>query len=84
MLTLKEVFHLPSRGVEGFVRSIFVMLNLHLPVADHSTPSKRGKTLKVSLPKKSGGSLNIVLDSTGLKIYGEGSQARVFQATDMA
>jgi hypothetical protein len=28
--------------------------------------------LKVKLPKKANGSLNIVMDSTGLKIYGEG------------
>jgi len=72
MLTIKEVFHLTNRGVEGFVRSLFAMLNLPLPVPDHSTLSKRGKTLKVRLPKKSSGSLNLVLDSTGLKVYGEG------------
>ncbi|NOH04305.1 MAG: IS5 family transposase [Chloroflexi bacterium] len=72
MLTIKEVFHLTNRGVEGFVRSVFAMLDIHLPVPDHSTLSKRGATLKVNLPKKSSGSLNIVLDSTGLKIYGEG------------
>lgn len=72
MLTLKEVFHLTNRGVEGFVCSLFEMMNIHLPVPDHSTLSKRSKTLQVKLPKKSSGSLNIVLDSTGLKIYGEG------------
>ena len=72
MLTIKEVFHLTNRGVEGFVRSLFAMMDIDLPVPDHSTLSKRGKTLKVNLPKKSSGSLNIVLDSTGLKIYGEG------------
>lgn len=72
MLTIKEVFHLTNRQTEGFVRSVFAMLKILLPVSDHSTLSKRGKTLKVSLPKKSSGSLNLVLDSTGLKIYGEG------------
>ena len=72
MLTVKEVFHLTNRGVEGFVRSLFQMLNINLPVPDHSTLSKRGKELKVKLPKKTKPSLNIVLDSTGLKIYGEG------------
>lgn len=72
MLTIKEVFHLTNRGVEGFVRSLFGMMEIHLGVPDHSTLSKRGKSLKVNLPKKSSGSLNIVLDSTGLKIYGEG------------
>jgi len=72
MLTIKEVFHLTNRGVEGWVRSVFALLNIHLPVPDHSTLSKRAKTLKVALPKKAKGSLNLVLDSTGLKIYGEG------------
>ena len=72
MLTIKEVFHLTNRGVEGFVRSLFQMMKLDLPVPDHSTLSKRGKTLKVRLPKKTSGSMNLVLDSTGMKICGEG------------
>lgn len=72
MLTVKEVFHLPNRGVEGFVRSIFRMMKINLPVPDHTTISKRGKDLKVNLPKKANQKLNIVMDSTGLKIYGEG------------
>ena len=72
MLTLKEVFHLTNRGVEGFVRSLFQMMKIDLPVPDHSTLSKRGKTLKVKLARKADGSMNLVLDSTGLKIYGEG------------
>ena len=72
MLTVKEVFHLTNRGVEGFVCSLFRMMKIDLPVPDHSTLSKRGKELKVKLPKKASQSLNIVMDSTGLKIYGEG------------
>ena len=48
------------------------MKKIDLPVPDHSTLSKRGKTLKVKLARKAGGSMNLVLDSTGLKIYGEG------------
>jgi hypothetical protein len=72
MLTVKEVFHLTNRSVEGFVRSLFRMMKINLPVPDHSTLSKRGKDLKVKLPKKTSQSLNIVMDSTGLKIYGEG------------
>jgi hypothetical protein len=72
MLTVKEVFHLTNRGVEGFMRSMFQQMKINLPVPDHSTLSKRGKNLKVNLPKKASQSLNIVMDSTGLKIYGEG------------
>ena len=72
MLTVKEVFHLTNRGVEGFVRSIFRLMKINLPVPDHTTLSKRGKDVKVSLPKKANQTMNIVMDSTGLKIYGEG------------
>lgn len=72
MLTVKEVFHLTNRETEGFMRSLFAMLKMALPVPDHSTLSKRGKKLKVKLPKKANQRLNIVMDSTGLKIYGEG------------
>ena len=72
MLTVKEVFHLSNRGVEGYVRSLFRMMKINLRVPDHSTLSKRGKKLKVKLPKKTSQNLNIVMDSTGLKIYGEG------------
>jgi hypothetical protein len=72
MLTIKEVFHLTNRGVEGFVGSLFRMMKINLFVPDHSTLSKRGKELKVNLSKRTSQSLNIVMDSTGLKIYGEG------------
>ena len=48
------------------------MMKIDLPVPDHTTLSKRSKTLKVKLPKQSAGSLNLVMDSTGLKVYGEG------------
>ncbi len=72
MLMVKEVFHLTNRQTEGFMRSLFALMKVNLPVPDHSTLSKRGKDLKVNLPKKSSQRLNIVMDSTGLKIYGEG------------
>ena len=72
MLTVKNVFHLPNRATEGFMGSIFAMLKVSLPVPDHTTLSRRGKGLEVALPKKINGHVDIVMDSTGLKIYGEG------------
>lgn len=72
MLTIKNVFHLPNRATEGFVGSIFALLKVNLHVPDHTTLSRRGKDLKVALPKKVNGHVDIVMDSTGLKIYGEG------------
>lgn len=71
-LTLKEVYHLTNRSTEGFLRSLFMLMKIDLPVPDHTTLSVRGKELSVTLPKKRTSSLHIVVDSTGLKVYGEG------------
>jgi hypothetical protein len=72
MQMVKNVFHLPNRATEGFMQSVFAMLKISLSVPDHTTLSRRGKGLKVTLPKKADGHLDIVMDSSGLKIYGEG------------
>jgi hypothetical protein len=52
MLTVKEVFHLTNRGVEGFVRSVFPMMKINLPVPDHTTVSTRGKNVQGTCRKK--------------------------------
>ncbi len=69
---MREVFHLTNRAAEGFMCSLFRLVQVDLPVPDHTTLSRRGKTLKVRLPKRAQGALHIVIDSTGLKVYGEG------------
>jgi hypothetical protein len=72
MLVVKEVYHLTNRTAEGFMRSIFSIMKIELDVPDHSTLSRRGRTVHVRLPKRSNGPLHLVLDSSGLKVYGEG------------
>jgi transposase len=57
------------------LRSLTGLLKLDdLPVPDHTTLSRRGRKLKVSLQVKrpTDEPLHLVVDSTGLKIYGEG------------
>ncbi len=72
VLTLKEVFHLSNRAAEGLVRSVFVLMQVSLAVPDHSTLSRRGRTVQIRLPKQARGLLHVVMDSSGLKVYGEG------------
>jgi hypothetical protein len=72
VLTLRSVYHLPLRATEGFARSIFEMMGLDLDVPDYTTLCRRAKTLQITLPKKADGPLHLVIDSTGLKVYGEG------------
>ncbi len=72
LLTLRTVYHLTLRATEGFARSLFEVMHLDLPVPDYSTLCRRARTVRISLPKKATGPLHLVLDSTGLKVYGEG------------
>jgi hypothetical protein len=73
MLMLKAVFGLPYRAVEGFARSLMGLMQLNFPVPDHSHLSRRAKRLQVAIPRRPRpGPIHVVVDSTGLKIYGEG------------
>lgn len=72
LLTLRAVYYLTLRATEGFARSLFELMGLELPVPDYSTLGRRAATVRVTLPKRAGGPLHLVLDSTGLKVYGEG------------
>src|SRR5512133_4400166 len=72
LLTLRAVYHLTLRATEGFARSLFDLMHLDLPVSDYTTLCRRAATVHITLPKKATGPLHLVLDSTGLKVYGEG------------
>ena len=75
-LTVRLVFGLPLRQVEGFLRSLFVLMGVDLAVPDHTTLSRRGKRLGVRLRSStSAGPVNLIVDSTGLSIVGEGEWA---------
>ena len=67
------VFHQPLRQTEGLLRSIAALLDIEIASPDHTTLSRRGGGLTV-LPKSFGRDepLHLLIDSTGLKIYGEG------------
>lgn len=73
-LHLKALYHLPFRATEGFLGSILKLLRIERQVPDYTTLSKRQKHLTVSLPKApgKGENLYLVIDSTGLKVFGEG------------
>ncbi len=72
-LALRLVFHQPLRQTEGLLRSIANVLELDIAIPDHTTLSRRGGGLTI-LPKTVGREepLHLLVDSTGLKIYGEG------------
>jgi Transposase DDE domain len=72
-LVLKSVFHLSLRATQGFLGSAVTLLGLGLPVPDYSTMSRRQAGLAISLlPASRSGARHVVVDSTGLKVYGAG------------
>ena len=72
LLTLKYLLGLPYRATQGFGQSLFNLLDVALPVPDYTTLSRRAKTITIDLPQQSATARHIIMDSTGLKVYGEG------------
>ena len=72
LLTLRAVYHLTLRATEGFARSLFDLMAVDRNVPDSTTLCRRAATVRITLPKKATGPLHLILDSTGLKVYGEG------------
>jgi len=73
-LMLRLAFGRPWRQTEGLLGSIMRLLGLELPVPDHTTFSRRSVDLSVAttLTTASGGAVHVVIDSTGLKVFGAG------------
>jgi IS5 family transposase len=72
-LTLKALFNLPLRQATGLVASLLKLADLDWPVPDYTTLCRRQKTLPVMLGgRPSSGGLHLLVDSTGIKMMGEG------------
>jgi len=62
------------RQTTGFVESLLRLIGLNWTVPDFSTLSRRRKTLAVNIPYRgSKGPLHLLIDSTGIKVEGEGA-----------
>ncbi|MEM9148448.1 MAG: transposase [Pseudomonadota bacterium] len=73
VLLLAAAFDLPMRQAEGLARSILTLMDLDLPVPDHTTLARRRRT--VALDMRTPGRtapVDLVLDSSGLKFFGPG------------
>jgi hypothetical protein len=72
-LTVRKVYHLALRQCEGFVSSFFEQLGVKEDVPDYTTLCRRASSLSIPLNQlKTDGVTDIAVDSTGLKVYGEG------------
>ena len=76
-LMVRLVFHQPLRQTEGLLGSLLELMGIDLPIPDHTTISRRAArltpVLRTALPN---GPVTLVIDSTGLKVYGAGEWHR--------
>ena len=70
-LLIRETYHLPLRSTQGLVSSVLRLMQVELPAPHYSTLCRRARRLALSLaaPQEI---KHLVIDSTGLKVYGEG------------
>jgi hypothetical protein len=72
-LSMKVLFGMALRQTTGFVESLLRLAGLDWTVPDFSTLSRRQKTLAVNIPYRgTTGPLHLLIDSTGIKVEGEG------------
>jgi hypothetical protein len=67
------VYHLSLRAAQGFLSAVVELMKLTLPIPDYSTVSRRHGVLQIHLsPTLSRGPRHVVIDATGLRVYGAG------------
>ena len=71
-LNLRAVFGLTLRQTQGFLASLAGRFLPGLPVPHYSTLCRRAAGLGVPAPSRPPGPVHLVVDSTGLKVFGEG------------
>lgn len=76
-MVVREVYHLKYRQLEGFLESLTGKLGWEVAVPDYTVINRRARRLGIDIKvkehrEKSGGKIYMVVDSTGLKVFGEG------------
>jgi hypothetical protein len=73
LLAIRELFRLPYRQTEGLGRSLAKLMGADVSIPDFTSLAKRAAKLGVTLDvRQTQGPIDVVVDSTGLKVYGEG------------
>ena len=73
LLALRELFQLPYRQTEGLGRALVKLMKVEVAIPDFTSLAKRAAQLNISLELvPTEGPIDIVIDSTGLKVLGAG------------
>jgi len=73
LLVLRELFQLPYRQTEGLGRSLAQLMEVAIAIPDYTSLAKRAGKMGIALDvRRHRGAIDVVVDSTGLKVFGEG------------
>jgi len=73
LLTIRELFRLPYRQTEGLGRALAKLMGADIVIPHHTSLQKRAAKLGVAIEiSRAKGPIDVVVDSTGLKVFGEG------------
>ena len=73
LLTLRELFRLPYRQTEGLGRALAKLMGVDVAIPHHTSLVKRAAKLDIDTQLADvKGPVDVVVDSTGLKVFGEG------------
>ena len=73
-LIIRSVFTLRLRSLQGFMEGLREITGLDIDIPNYTTVCRRQAGIRVgrNYPKNVHGDINVILDSTGLKVFGEG------------
>ena len=73
-LTIRGLYHLGYRQTQGFISGLLKLMELELEIPHYSQLHRRSRDLEVDIriSNRWKGRLDVVLDASGLKVYGEG------------
>lgn len=71
-LLVRSLFKLPLRATQGLVESLFILMGIKIQVPSYTQLCRRQAVLDLKLKHTVKGKIHVVIDGTGLKIYGEG------------
>ena len=71
-MVVQQLFNLRLRAVTGFLQGLFQSMDIVLTIPDYTTLSRRARNLQIPLKVRKKDTVAIIVDSTGLKVFGEG------------
>jgi Transposase DDE domain len=69
---LRALHNLSLRSCQGFISSLLELLKINLRTPSYTQVCRRLKTLELKLKYHVKGAVHVVIDGTGLKVFGEG------------